>query len=176
MGEGDITFDILLKKYKYHVSAEALFFASGHNKALRVEAPTLNKEFTDGAYIGAGASSRPCGDIFAIIHGILFFHCQDPKGFLFYKDTTSFDGSTLKYTVSKISSSGTTYAHIKFYHDSPTDYYIEVYMLFSSIHSLMLFYSISSLRRIPCVLLRSYVWVAEYLLMNHRKAPLPGRA
>jgi hypothetical protein len=154
MGEV-VTFDTLLKKYKYHVSAEALFFANGHNKALRVEAPTLCKEFTDGAYIGAGASSRTCADTFAIIHGILFFHCQDPKGFLFYKDTTSFDGSTLKYTVSNFTSSGTTYAHIKFYHESPTDYYIEVRcILFSSIHSLTLFYSISSLRKIPCVLIR----------------------
>jgi hypothetical protein len=48
----------LEEKYDEAVSAEALFFNNGRNKALRVEAPTLNKEFTDGAYIGRGASSH----------------------------------------------------------------------------------------------------------------------
>jgi hypothetical protein len=67
----NITFATLEAKYDKLVPAEALFFKNGHNKALRVEAQTLGKEFTDGAYIGKGASSRTYADTFAIVHGIL---------------------------------------------------------------------------------------------------------
>jgi hypothetical protein len=65
---GDVTtFSSLEEKYDKSTGAEALFFANGHNKALRVEAHTLHVEFTDGAYIGRGASSRTDTDAFAIV-------------------------------------------------------------------------------------------------------------
>jgi hypothetical protein len=91
------------------------------------------------------------------------FHCEVIEGLLYFDDVKSFNGSTtLKYTVSKLTHSGTTYAYVKFYHVSSNDCYLEVCcMPFSSIHSLMLSCSISSLAKIPCVPLRSSAWVLE---------------
>jgi hypothetical protein len=67
---GDVTtFSDLEAKYDQSVGAEALFFKNVHNKALRVEVPTLHVEFTDGLYIGRGASFRTY--TFAIVHDIL---------------------------------------------------------------------------------------------------------
>jgi hypothetical protein len=93
----------------------------------------------------------------------MVFHCEVVEGLLYFDDVKSFNGSTtLKYTVSKLTHSGTTYAHIKFYHVSLNDCYLEVCcMPFSYIRSLMLFDFISSLVKIPCVPLRSSAWVLE---------------
>jgi len=45
---------LVKKNYDNEVGAQALFFASAHGKAVRVEAPEILKEFTDNAYIGRG--------------------------------------------------------------------------------------------------------------------------
>jgi hypothetical protein len=67
----------------------------------------------------------------------------------------SFDGPTLKYTVAKVTNPDGIYAHIKFCHFPSDECQMEVCCLLSlSIHSLILFYSISSLVEIPYVLLR----------------------
>lgn len=47
----------LKKTYTYNVSAQALFFHA-LDKALRLEVPEIGREFTDGLYIGTGASRR----------------------------------------------------------------------------------------------------------------------
>jgi hypothetical protein len=168
-------FIVLKNKYKYNVPAAALFFSNNH-KALRVEVPDIGKEFTDSAYIGKGASSR-IRTLFALVHDVLLFHCKDPEGFIYYNHLDSFNGS-VNYTINKLTNSdGHTLAHIKFYRESPDSCHAEVCcMLFSSINSLMLFYSISSLPKIPYVLLRLSAWLAENILMNHRLVALPGRA
>jgi hypothetical protein len=134
---GDVTtFSNLEEKYDKSAGAEALFFANEHNKALRVEAHTLHVEFTDGLYIGRGASSRTHTDAFAIVHGILLFHCEDPQGLLYYNNNESFDGSDLKYKVTIATNKAGKCAHIKFFHDKEENCRIEVCcILFSSINS-----------------------------------------
>ena len=47
-------FEVLKLKYNNMVPAQALFFHLRGHYALRVEAPTIGKEFTDNAYIGSG--------------------------------------------------------------------------------------------------------------------------
>jgi len=97
-------FTDLKKKYKYHVPAAALIFSSPLvGKALRVEAPDIGKEFTDGANIGT-----------------------DPEGFLYYNYLASFDKAPIKYLISKlINSDGKTCAHIRFYSDDPQETHAE---------------------------------------------------
>jgi hypothetical protein len=68
--------DDLKKKYSKYVDAEALIFAYDKpphpHKALRIEAQSLGKEFTDDAYIGTGASSRTYTDTFTMVMGFCF--------------------------------------------------------------------------------------------------------
>jgi hypothetical protein len=102
-------------------------------------------------------------DTFTVVHGVLVFCCEAVEGLLYFDDMASFTGlTTLKYTVSKLTHSDTTYAHIRFYQVSSDDCYLEVCcMPFSSTHSLMLFYFISSSVKIPCVLRRLSASVLE---------------
>jgi hypothetical protein len=69
-------------------------------------------------------------DTFAIAHGILLFHCEDPDGFLFYNNLDSFDGAdTINYKSAKLVNSDdskTQCAHIKFYRDSADSCHAEV--------------------------------------------------
>lgn len=46
----------LKKKYEHQVPANALILNLVGHKALRVECPTIGKEFTDNAYIGWGTT------------------------------------------------------------------------------------------------------------------------
>lgn len=85
-------------KYDYTVPAEALLVNFNNHKGLRVEAPTIGLEFSDGQYLGG-----------------------DPEGILSYKSLDDFQigqaGS--KYQISTIPYKEGVCLHISFYHRDP---------------------------------------------------------
>ncbi|KAF8958720.1 hypothetical protein BDZ97DRAFT_2061581 [Flammula alnicola] len=100
-------FTSLKSEFDEAVAAAALFFNNGHNKALRVEVPTIALEFTDGLYIG-----------------------KDPEGILFYNAIDDFkmtkhDGTpvTHHYTVLTSVVGDKTYCTVEYRRDSDTDCY-----------------------------------------------------
>ncbi|KAF5324261.1 hypothetical protein D9619_011234 [Psilocybe cf. subviscida] len=79
-------------KYNHETQAFALLFKNDHNKAIRVEAPGIALEFTDGLYIG-----------------------RDPEGILHYNDVKDLKKTGKHYYhVAKTVVDGTTYCEIEF--------------------------------------------------------------
>ncbi|KAF5314932.1 hypothetical protein D9619_007577 [Psilocybe cf. subviscida] len=79
-------------KYHHETAAFALLFQNTHNKAIRVEAPGIALEFTDGLYIG-----------------------RDPEGILHYNNVSDLKQSgTHYYHVTKTIVDGDTYCEIEF--------------------------------------------------------------
>ncbi|KAF8952098.1 hypothetical protein BDZ97DRAFT_1880924 [Flammula alnicola] len=103
-------FSDLKSEFDEAVAAAALFFNNDHNKALRVEAPTIALEFTDSLYIG-----------------------KEPQGTLFYNAIDDFkmtkhDGASVKHTYMVLQSvaGGKTYCTVEYRRDSDTDCYAKV--------------------------------------------------
>jgi len=96
------------KDFDVIVPGTALFFNNGHNKALRVECPTIALEFTAGLYIG-----------------------QDPNGFLFYNAIDDFKMTKDKgkvtvvhhFKILKTVYNSIDYVTIEYRRDSDTDCY-----------------------------------------------------
>ncbi|GJE85008.1 hypothetical protein PsYK624_010850 [Phanerochaete sordida] len=100
---------LLLKKYTYDTTGEALLFRTKDTsndkwvKAIRLEAPFIGKEFTDGVQIG-----------------------RDPQGILYFNAIRDLDdGRKVKYKVQKKKHDSVDYVWIGFYSETETNCHAE---------------------------------------------------
>ena len=113
--------------FDHNVAAAALFFNNGYNKAIRVEAPGIAMEFTDGLYIGKGVSSQ----ILRRSRRLIGFLRADPEGILYYNAIDDFKMKTHDGTAVTHHYKVTTPCTIEFKRDSDTDCYAKVICCFS---------------------------------------------
>ncbi|GJE94738.1 hypothetical protein PsYK624_109090 [Phanerochaete sordida] len=88
--------------YNHETPAEALLFHGAH-KALRIEAPDIGREFTDGMYIGT-----------------------DPAGLLHFNDIEDLGiGRKVNYRIQRKVDGGRDYLWVGFYTDEPDSFLAE---------------------------------------------------